>query len=97
MAKRIQGAPSAEPWKPAAWESADVTALQALQRGDCPEHLQKRALKFIIENLCGTYDMSYRPQSTRDTDFAEGKRHVGNQIVKLLNLNLSAISRRDNA
>jgi hypothetical protein len=27
--------------------------------------------------------MSYRPLSDRDTTFAEGKRHVGNQLVKM--------------
>jgi hypothetical protein len=30
--------------------------------------------------------LSYRPQSERDTSFAEGKRFVGMQIVKQLKL-----------
>ena len=81
--------PKAEPWKPAAWEKADAGAIQALMRGDAPEHLQKRAIKFIVEVLCGTYDMSYRPSGDRDTCFAEGKRSVGLQLVKLSQLNLS--------
>ena len=74
------------PWKPAAWQPADASALQALVRGDCPSHLQQRAMAFIINDLCGTYDLSYRPgaEGDRDTAFAEGKRFVGMQIVKLL-------------
>ena len=74
------------PWRPSDWEPADASALQALVRGDCPVHLQQRAMNFIVHKLCGTYDLSYRsgPDGERDTAFAEGKRWVGLQIVKLL-------------
>ncbi len=74
------------PWKPAAWEPADASALQALMRGDCPPNLQTRAIKFIMWQLCGLRDLSYRPgpEGARETDFAEGKRFVGLQIAKLL-------------
>lgn len=81
--------PKAEPWKPAHYEIADAGAIQALLRGEAEPHQQKRALAYIIETLCGTYDMSFRPTGDRDTCFAEGKRHVGNQLVKLTKLNLS--------
>lgn len=81
--------PKADPWKPAAWEVADAGAIQALMRGDAAEHQQRRAIKYIVETLCGTYDLSYRSGSDRDTCFAEGKRHVGLSIVKLTLLNLS--------
>lgn len=81
--------PKAEPWKPVDWDLADAGALQALARGDASSHAQQRALKFIVESLCATYDMSYRPSGDRDTCFAEGKRYVGLQVVKLLALNLS--------
>ena len=82
--------PDASPWKPPAWEPPDVSAIQALNRGDATPDQQKRALDFIVR-LAGTYDLSYRPDSDRDTAFAEGKRFVGLQIVKFLHLNLSAI------
>lgn len=91
MAKpRIQGTPKAEPWKPSDWDVADASALQALNRGDATEEQQRRALRFVIETLCGTYDLAYRPASARDTDFALGKAYVGQQIVKLLHVNTSA-------
>ena len=72
--------------RPIPWEPADAAALQALMRGDCPPHLQQRAIKFIL-NMCGLRDMSYRYgglEGDRDTAFAEGKRFVGLQIGKLL-------------
>lgn len=80
------------PWKPAKWEPADASAMQALERGDADKAQQKRALKWIIE-ATGTYDLSYRPgqNGERDTSFAEGKRSIGLQVVKLLKLNVGLI------
>lgn len=69
-------------------------------RGDADAQKQQRALKFIIENLAGTYDEPYRPgaeEGARDTTFAIGRAFVGRQIVKLLKLNLSALRRDANA
>jgi len=61
--------------------SHNAGAVQALIRGDCPEHLQRDFIKWLVEDVCGTYDQSYREASERDTVFAEGKRWVGNRIV----------------
>lgn len=77
-----------EPWKPAHYEIADVSAIKALANGTATPDQQQRALKWIIENVCATYDLSYRPNSERDTAFAEGKRHCGLQVVKMLKLNV---------
>jgi hypothetical protein len=80
------------PWKPAPWQPADAGALQALVRGDCPAHLQQRVVAFIVNDLCGTYDLPYRPggdEGDRDTDFACGKMWVGQQIVKLLKVRIN--------
>lgn len=81
------------PWLPATYDLADVGALQALGRGDASPDAQQRALRWIIEKAAGTYEPSYRPgeDGERDTAFAEGRRHVGLQIVKLLKLNLQAM------
>lgn len=87
---RLKGTPKREAHAPAEWEYADAGALQALQRGDAGAAQQQRALKFIVEKLAATYDMSYRPDSDQ-TVFAEGKRAVGLQIVKLCNLQLSSM------
>lgn len=79
----------AEAWKPPHYEIADISAMQALARGDANPDQQERALRWIIEAAAGAYDMSYRPglEGERDTVFAEGRRFVGLAIVKLLKLN----------
>lgn len=81
------------PWKPAAFEDADAAALQALARGSASSDQQKRALDWIVLKACATYDLSYRPDSERDTAFAEGRRSVGLQIVKLVKLKLGLLRR----
>lgn len=90
--------PATTVWGPPAWDIADGGALQALARGDADEHAQRRALKFIVEELAGTYEVSYRPglEGERDTAFAEGRRYVGLQIVKLLKINLSQLRKKAN-
>ena len=57
-------------------------AIKALSTGTASAGQQQRALLWIVEVLCETYDLSFRPESERETVFAEGKRHVGMQIVK---------------
>lgn len=80
---------------PAAWENADVSALQALQRGDATPEQQQRALKWLIEQGAGTYEFAFY-DTDRATAFALGRAFVGQQIVKLLRLNLMNLPRRDN-
>lgn len=93
---KIPGAPTFDPWKPAAWEPPDAAAIQALQRGDASADQQKRALTFIVNTLAATYDCSFRTgvDGDRVSAFAEGKRFVGLQIVKICNLNLSALRKQ---
>lgn len=77
------------PWLPPAYEPEDVHAIQALARGIANAEQQRRALAWIIERAAGTYEMSYRPggeDGARDTIFAEGRRFVGNQVVKMTKL-----------
>lgn len=89
--KRPKSAPNPKVYAPHDWELADAAALQALVRGNASTDQQMRAIKWIID-ASGTYDLPYRPDSARDTDFACGKQFVGKQIVKLINLNLAALS-----
>lgn len=86
------------PWLPPHYELADAGAIQALHRGEATPEQQQRALKWIIEHACKTYDMPYRPggdDGRRDTDFALGRQFVGQQIVKLLKLNLAMMRTRN--
>lgn len=67
-----------------------------MARSEAEPHQQKIVLDFIINKLTGYYDLSYRPDGMggqRDTDFAEGKRFVGQQLVKLIKINLTKLKR----
>lgn len=83
------------PDAPAPYEVAEAASFQALQRGDASPHQQQLALKWLIERAAGTYEHHYYP-SDRDTAFALGRRFVGQQVVKLLTLNLSTLRRESN-
>jgi hypothetical protein len=82
MAKRP--VPVVHPWHPAPWNAVDAYALKALATGTANPGQQKRALDWII-NAAGTFDLEWRPDD-RATSFASGKRYLGLQIVKLVNM-----------
>lgn len=63
-------------------------AIIAVHDGVASEEQQKQAFLAIITNVCGHHDLSYRPDEMggeRDTAFAEGKRYVATQLMKLVN------------
>lgn len=71
-------------------EKADVIALKQVAAGKGDENHQKRVIDLIVTKLAETYGLSYRPDNAggeRDTAFAEGKRFVGLQVVRLLKSN----------
>lgn len=72
-------------------DTADSYAIRALIQGEASEAQQKRAVKCIIEEICGTYSMTFDPKSERETSFNEGKRHVGRVLVGIANVNLGTI------
>jgi hypothetical protein len=95
LSKTPKDVPQENAWHPARYDLADAHALRVLWGGTASPDQQRRALKWVIETCCGTYDMSFRPggpEGARETDFAEGKRAVGNQIVKLINLNTAKMA-----
>ena len=71
--KTIHGI-SGKPWIPVGYDEALTGAVKALASGTANADQRQRAL--------------YRPgeDGRRDTDFHEGRRFVGNQIVKQLKL-----------
>jgi len=78
-------------YSPSKYKAADVTAIQQLERGEANSDMQRRALNWIINEVCGTYDQSYREGDTHETAFAEGKRFVGNTLIKMLKLEPSKV------
>ena len=86
----------AAPWMPADYKLADVSAVQALARGDASPDMQRRALDWIIHHACKTYDFPFRPgPDDRDTNIALGRAFAGQQIVKLLKVNVAALARTE--
>ena len=83
--------PERRPWHPVSWEKPEIAAVQALERGDANPEQQRTALNWIIMVAAGTYEETYYPDA-RDSDFAQGRRFVGLQIVKMLKLALSRLT-----
>lgn len=73
-------------YAPAVFKKADVIAIQAVMNGSADKEQQKRALNFIVFEVCKTYDLAYRPGDTNATHFALGRQFAGQQIVHLMKL-----------
>ncbi|MBM4199753.1 MAG: hypothetical protein FJ189_00500 [Gammaproteobacteria bacterium] len=99
MTARIPKPAPWSPWVPPKYEIHDVVAIQAVAGGTATPEQQQAAMRYIVDNLAGTYGMSYCPgdgDGRRDSDFAEGRRFVGLQLVKLIKLNVSLLRRKQN-
>lgn len=73
------------------WDIPDAAAVQAMARGEATPEQQRRALDWIIKRAAMTYDVTFHPGLPDASAFAEGRRFVGLEAVKLLQLNLSQI------
>jgi len=78
---------------PPEWEQSDAAAFQALERGEADAAQQQRALRWLVEKACGTYDLEYRPDP-REHAFTSGRRFVGLNVVKMLKIKLSALAEK---
>lgn len=75
-----------QPWAPPIASVIDVAAIKALASGAATEDQQKRALHFILVDVCKVDDEPYCPgeDGNRDTAYALGKRRVGTYIRSLI-------------
>lgn len=79
--------PDPSPWKPPAYDEQVIMAIRAIERGvanAAQQQLFWRYMMFTTGASDEFADLSYRPNSERDTVFAEGKRFVGLMFRKLL-------------
>lgn len=74
-----------QPWHPAVWDADDVQGVKRMAE----QH--PKAMRFVIEQVCGTYDETYFPDSERNSAYAQGKRKVGMELVKFINLPSSVL------
>lgn len=73
------------------WDIPTISAIQALQKGEATAAQQQQALHWIINEASATYGVSFQLEGDRETAFAEGRRFVGLQLVKLLHLSTNAL------
>lgn len=79
---------------PPEYPVAVAYAIQALLRGEASPEMQKRALDWIIVHAAATYDQSFHPDNPHLTSFAEGRRFVGNQIIKMTKLDTRKLAQQ---
>jgi hypothetical protein len=75
-----------KPHEPAKYDDAIINAVKALLTYTANEGQQKTAVDWLIHQVCGYYDLSFHPEDPRMTDFAEGKRYVAAQLIKMTKL-----------
>ena len=85
-----------KPWAPTRVSVPVIYALQRMEKGEASAQDQTAVLKWITRDLCGIGDLSYRPESARETDFAEGKRFCGLQIERYIGINLKLYLEEEN-
>ena len=72
-------------------EPADIKAIQDMERGEATPAQQIRAFGFIVNNLCGTYMPTFGV-SDRGSNFLNGRRFVGLELITCLKLNASVLA-----
>ena len=77
------------PWLPVEYEPADIGSMQALARGEAEPHQQQRALRWIVRTASDWAGIAYHTDP-HDTAFANGRRFVGVQIQKLVDMPAAA-------
>lgn len=66
-----------------------VVALQCVAAGTATEDQQRMFMRWLIDDICMVGNLSFSPDSVRESDFGEGRRFVGLQIGKIIRLNVA--------
>ena len=83
------------PHAPAAYDDEDVAAVKAVAAGNASPGQQKRCLTWIIHKAAMTYDETFVPAQPDVSAFLAGRRNVGNQVLKLVNVPIEVLTRKD--
>lgn len=81
---KVRESASSEPL----WDPADASAIQSLFEGKANDVQQRRAINFIVNEVCSLPYLAYDTKSERNTTFALGKQAVGHFIIRLKRLKL---------
>lgn len=74
------------PFAPASYGPEEIAAVKAVAKGNASPGQQQLALRWIIEGAAMTYQETMVPGQPDVSNYLAGRRNVGLQIVKLINL-----------
>jgi hypothetical protein len=65
----------------------EISAIQAVAKGEASAHQQQLAMKTIIERVARTYEETFCPgaDGERNSVFMQGRRRVGTALVSYIN------------
>lgn len=78
--------------QPALITLAYASAMQAFSRGEADATQQQLVWNWLMKEACAIGKWAYN-ESTRETDLMLGRQFVGQQIMGLVNANLSVLRR----
>lgn len=81
------------PFAPAFYSESDVAAIKATARGEATPEQQRLAIRWIIEGAAKTYDEVFVPGQPDLSDYLAGRRNVGLQVVKLINVPMDKLKK----
>lgn len=93
-AQAKRDADRSSPFVPADYTIETVYALQGLAAGTATAEQQRAAILWIVWSAAAANDLECRADSERHSVFAGGKRFVGQQILKLVNMPVEEITAR---
>lgn len=79
------------PIAPAPYTVAIAEAVKAVAAGNASPGQQKAAMDWIINHAAGTYDETLVPGQADVSAYRAGRRNVGLQLVKLINVPINLL------
>ncbi len=83
------------PFAPASYTDEVVAAVKAVAAGNASPGQQKACLEWIVHQVAMTYDETFVPAQPDLSDYLAGRRNVGLQIMKLVNVPTEKLTRKD--
>lgn len=81
--------PANAPYQPVSLTQEIAWAIKGVATGTADAGQQSIFMKWLVWDCAKTYEMSFRaegPHPQKDQDFAEGKRFVGNSLIRVINM-----------
>lgn len=79
-------------WLPKGFNLKKSYSLQALSTGTATPEQQKEAIKYIVEDLCAIYGVTFDADNARLDAHNQGRAYIGHAIVQITKLRLNEVS-----